>query len=328
VIHREPGLWACTCLALCVAGPTVQAEPFLVRDQNPLIRGVYLPLGRPVLPSDASWRQDLALTISNTTNIESRNGEELLVDGESTELRWNGSWRVARRWQLQFSIPVVHYSGGHLDSVIDDWHRLLGLPRGDRPLRPENELEFAYLAGQGASGAAIDITGSHTGIADSSIEAGFTALSTAATTIDVWLGLELPTGETHALTSNGAVDVAGWISGQWQLGRDWRLDATLGMSRPGSVDPLPLEASSVIPFGTVALSWDAGTRYGLAMQVDAHDSCVKDSDLDFLGAAVLLTIGGHYRTAGGWRFELAVTEDVRVGGSPDVAFYFGIRRQH
>ena len=69
----------------------------------------------------------------------------------------------------------------------------------------------------------------------------------------------------------------------------------------------------------------AGARYGLALQLDAHDSCVEDSELEFLGAALLLTVGGYYRGGSGWRFEFGVTEDVRVGASPDVAFYFGIR---
>ena len=273
---------------------------------------------------DATWQQDLTLTVSNTTNIEARDGEELLIDGETTELRWNGRWQMASRWQLQFSVPVVHYSGGRLDSTIDDWHRFLGLPRGDRPLQPENQLEYAY---QDAAGYSLDISASHTGLADSSIETGFTAVSSDAATIDLWFGVELPTGDTDALTSNGAVDVAGWISGQWRLAQSWALDATLGVARPGSVDPLPLDPNNVVPFGTLALSW-TGARYGFALQLDAHDSCVENSRLDFLGPATLLTVGGHYQTVGAWRFELAVTEDVRVGASPDVAFYFGIRRRH
>src|SRR5262249_25258386 len=153
-------------------------------------------------------------------------GEELLVDGEATELRWNGRWQLAKRWQLQVSIPVVHYSGGRLDSTIDDWHRLLGLPRGDRPLRPEDQLEYAY---KDASGDSLNVTDSHTGLADSSIEAAFTAVSTAAVTVDVWLGLELPTGETDVLTGNGAVDVAGWINAQWRLAPSWAFDATFGV---------------------------------------------------------------------------------------------------
>ncbi len=83
----------------------------------------------------------------------------------------------------------------------------------------------------------------------------------------------------------------------------------------------------MIPFGSIALGWEGGPAYGLAVQVDAHGSCVDDSDVEFLGSAALLTVGGHYSTRAGWRFELAVTEDLRAGASPDVAFYFAIRWQ-
>lgn len=297
----------------------------MVRDQNPLIRGVYLPVGRPATTADRSGRQDFTLTVSNTTNLDTNGNEELLVDGETTELRWSGDWPLSRGWQLQVSIPFVHYEAGHLDSMIDDWHRFLGLPRGDRPARPENQLEFSYWR---ADSARVDIGESHTSIGDTAIEIGYTALATDRSTLNLWLGVELPTGERSALSGNGSLDAAVWLSGARQLVERWQLDATLGIARPGSVEPLPLESRAVIPFGSVALGWDGGRGYGFALQVDAHGSCVDDSDVEFLGSAALLTVGGHYRTHAGWRFELAVTEDLRAGASPDVAFYFAIRRQH
>jgi hypothetical protein len=308
-----------------VAAQATLADPFLVRDQNPLLRGVYLPVSRPAMMPDRSWTQDFTLTVSNTTNIESRNGAQLLVDGESTELRWIGNWRLSRHWQMQLSVPFVHYGGGQLDSFIDDWHRLLGLPRGDRPARPEDELEFAYHR---ADGAGIDITDSHTGFADSSVEIAYTLMAAARGTVNFWVGVELPTGDRDALTGNGSVDAAAWMNGAWQLSTRWQLDATLGITRPGSVEPLPLTARAMVPFGTFALSWRGGASYGLSLQFDAHDSCIEDSNVEFLGAAVMLTAGGYYRGGNGWRFEFGASEDVRVGASPDVVFFFGIRRQH
>ena len=139
--------------------------------------------------------------------------------------------------------------------------------------------------------------------------------------------MELPIGERSALLGNGSVDAAIWLSGARQLAEHWQLDATLGITRPGSVEPLPLAAPGAIPFGSVALSWEGAPAYGLTLQIDAHGSCVEDSDLDFLGSAALLTVGGHFLFASGWRFELAVTEDLRPGASPDIVFYFALRHQ-
>ena len=204
----------------------------MVRDQNPLIRGVYLPVGRPATTADRSGRQDFTLTVSNTTNLDTNGDEELLVDGETTELRWSGDWPLSRGWQLQVSIPLVHYEGGHLDSMIDDWHRFLGLPRGDRPARPENQLEFSYWR---ADSARVDIGESHTGIGDSAIEIGYTALATDRSTLNLWLGVELPTGERSALSGNGSrgcgrvVERRPTIGGTLAVGRDtWNRPAGFG----------------------------------------------------------------------------------------------------
>jgi hypothetical protein len=84
---RDLGLLLLVAAAL-IAGsrPAAADEFFLVRDENPLIRGFYLPL-----PSDGRLTDgaDLSatLSISNTLNVENRPQESLLVDGESHTLR-------------------------------------------------------------------------------------------------------------------------------------------------------------------------------------------------------------------------------------------------
>jgi len=173
----------------------------------------------------------------------------------------------------------------------------------------------------------VDVTDGQTGVGDAALEVAYTMLATNRSTINLWMGLELPIGERSALTGNGSLDAAIWLSGARQLAERWQLDASLGIARPGSVEPLPLAAPGAIPFGSVALSWEGGPAFGLTVQLDAHGSCVQDTDLDFLGSAALLTVGGHFLFGSGWRFELAMTEDLRAGASPDIAFYFALRRQ-
>src|ERR1700693_4480260 len=104
-------------LFVAYAGELRAEEFFPTRDENPMLRGFYLPL-----PSDS--RADAGATvaatfsIANGLNAERRSTEELLVDGESDTLRLSYENSMAPAWRYRFSVPVVHDSGGFLDSPI------------------------------------------------------------------------------------------------------------------------------------------------------------------------------------------------------------------
>jgi len=90
-----------------------------VRDENPLIRGFYLPL-----PSDSRSTdgQSLSATLSltNTLNVESRPHESVFVDarGRPAPDYENTLWQS---WRYRFTVPIIHYSGGFL-TPLDRWH--------------------------------------------------------------------------------------------------------------------------------------------------------------------------------------------------------------
>src|ERR1700680_4222581 len=89
------------------AGPLRAEEFFATRNQNPLLRGFYLPL-----PSDA--RQDAAAALSgnmlvtNTHNDESNSHESVLVHGESTALDLTYENALSPRWRCRFTVPIIH----------------------------------------------------------------------------------------------------------------------------------------------------------------------------------------------------------------------------
>jgi hypothetical protein len=103
------------------------------------------------------------------------------------------------------------------------------------------------------------------------------------------------------------------------------LDARAGLVRQGSAAPLPLEARDWAPFGSVGAAWNVTPALGLRLQVDAHGRMVEASNLRFLGDAVQLTLGAEYRSAGGWRWQVALSEDVLVDASPDFAIQLGVQ---
>ena len=52
-----------------------------------------------------------------------------------------------------------------------------------------------------------------------------------------------------------------------------------------------------------------------------------DTGADLDGDAVVLSLGGRYRTAAGWAFDFGFSEDLRVDASPDIVFLLGVRRE-
>ena len=295
-------------------------EFFPVRDENPLIRGFYLPL-----PSDGRTTdgQSLSATLSimNTLNVESRPQENVLVDGESDVLRLTYEDTLWQSWRYRFTVPIIHDSGGILDSVISDWHRFFGLPQGNRPFYPKNQLAYFY-SGRGH----VDITQSQTGIGDISGDIGWYAADDAHRTVSFWGGLAAPTGSASKLTGDGAWDGAVWAHGALRWPK-WQLAAELGLAQPFGDEIFAGNAHKTSVFARFAATRALGSLWSLRAQLDGQSRRVADSDIRLLGPSLELTIGAVRRLGDRWRLEFGFAEDAAVNTAPDITFFLGIRRQ-
>jgi uncharacterized protein DUF3187 len=306
--------------AFIISGSAQADEFFLVRDENPLIRGFYLPL-----PSDGRLTDgaDLSatLSVSNTLNVENRANESLLVDGESHTLRLSYEDALYQSWRFRFTVPIINDSGGFLDSTIDHWHRWFGFNPGNRPFYPQNELVYSY-SGRGS----IDLTRSQTSIGDVSGELGWYPIDDAHRTFSVWGGLEAPTGSVAKLTGDGAWDGAVWAHGalRWP---QWQLAAELGMTQPFGDEIFAGAAHRTSLFARFAATRALGSAWSLRAQLDGQTGRVEDSSLRFLGPSLQLTVGAIRRLGQSWRIEFGFAEDAAVNTAPDITFFLGIRRQ-
>jgi hypothetical protein len=295
-------------------------EFFLVRDENPLVRGFYLPL-----PSDGRLTDganlSATLSISNTLNVENRPQENLLVDGESHTLRLSYEDALYQSWRFRFTLPIINDSGGFLDSTIDHWHRWFGLNPGNRPFYPQNELVYSY-SGRGN----IDLTRPQTSIGDISGELGWYPIDDAHRTVSLWGGLEAPTGSVAKLTGDGAWDGAVWAHGalRWP---QWQLAAELGLAQPFGDEIFAGAAHRTSLFARFAATRALGSAWSLRAQLDGQTARVEDSNLRFLGPSLQLTVGAIRRLGRSWRIEFGFAEDAAVNTAPDITFFLGIRRQ-
>ena len=307
-------------LLLIAPGMACADEFFLVRDENPLIRGFYLPL-----PSDSRTTdgQSLSATLSimNTLNVEDRPNESVLVDGESDTLRLTYENSLFQSWRYRFTLPIIHDSGGFLDSVIDDWHRWFGFNPGNRPFYPKNEIVYFY------SGAGrVDITQSQTSIGDISGEMGWYPIDDAHRTVSFWGGLAAPTGSVSKLTGDGAWDGAVWAHGALRWPK-WQLAAELGVAQPFGDEIFAGNGHKTSVFARFAATRALGSLWSLRAQLDAQSGRVEDSEIRLLGPSLQLTIGAVRRLGEHWRLEFGFAEDAAVNTAPDITFFLGIRRQ-
>jgi len=297
------------------------ATPFPIADQNPLTRGFYHPLPTGGRLQTFDNGSQFLLSVANTTNMNRRGGERLLVDVESTELRWLWARKLNNDWSLRASVPLVHYGGGIFDPVIDGFHRMFGLPAGSRPLRAENQLAIEYSSPTDS----IRADQSYTGIGDASFEVGHQLIDRRAFALSAWSGIELPLGSSRNLAGDGALDAGAWLSGAWQPRARWSISGTMGCTWQGAGDLLADERAGSVGFQNVAGRWDANDRLYLQAQLDMHDSYLSSTRMPLLGAATVLTFGGGYRSRSGWRYGFAISEDLKVNASPDVVFQFTVQ---
>jgi hypothetical protein len=305
-------------LSLAAAGALRAGEFFPVRDQNPLLRGFYLPLPSDAR-SDAGAALSATLLVSNTLNVESNSHESLLVDGESAVLDFTYENALSQSWRYRFTVPIVHDSGGVLDSVIDAWHETFGLSRGYRPFYPKKQLDYSY-----SGNASVDLDHSHTSLGDVVADLGWYAVDDARRTLSLWAGLKAPTGTVSDLTSDGAWDGAAWLhaAARWPK---WQLAAELGVAQPFGDEIFAGMAHRSSMFARFAATRAAGSSWSLRAQLDAQTGHVGGSDLRFLGPSLQLTLGAARRLRGRWHLEMGFTEDVAVNTAPDITFFLGIR---
>ncbi len=297
------------------------AAPFSVRDQNPLLAGFGLPLAMPSRIRN-EWTASLDVYWGSTALTQEVGDEAILLDAETREARLTLQGPISGRFAWQLQLPYRYTGGGNLDSFIDSWHDFFGLAEGARPLLPKDQTNIMYAR----SGARhIDMRSSASGLADIQAALGYSMYDTPDSALMAWLSVELPTGDEYDLTGNGATDVSLLVSGQHRLNERWSVFGQAAGTWIGDSDLLPIQQRSVVWSAMAGVSVAAWRGLSLKAQIDAH-TAAYDSELDILNEAVVLTVGGDYRFASGWRLDLGVSEDLAVEHSPDVVFVMGFKR--
>ena len=305
---------------LCLLGSLASAASLPVRDQNPLLAGFELPSVLPSqLPESGTWSFDTSFAWANTALVQVGPREQIIVDAETRELRLAFARSFDSGFTVRMELPFRETSGGSLDDFIDEWHEFFGLPEGARPTLDHDDLRLFY---ERDSATLINTRSRQSGIGDVSLQVGRRIGDGPFTG---WVGVKLPTGDADRFTGSGSIDAMAAIAVEHALADRYVVFAQAAGSWLGNGDRLSAQQKRLAWSGVAGLSARAIGNLKLTLQVDAH-TAVFDTNEDFLGDSVLLSIGGSYPIGNAWDLSFAVVEDIAVESAPDVTFLFQLKR--
>lgn len=300
--------------------------PLNIGNRSPFVAVFISPQLIAIPPQAGAHQWSIVLDGASHSLIETQASQNLALDGETwrAELAW--SFRPAARWVLHASIPWLSHSGGQLDPLIDQWHKLTGLPDGERPGQPRNRLEFMLQT----PNESLRLGSAANGPGDLTLGTMYRWSTTASSQTWIHADVKLPTGSISKLTGSEGTDIALSLEHRriLMLGRHrTELAMLTGFIRTGSMGKLARLQKPQQTFATV--HWGAKPASGLAPELQLRwRSATYTSATDHLGEAALAIDGGlRWRTRHGV-FQAGISEDIKVDSAPDVGFYLRFTRPH
>ena len=296
-------------------------------DNGPLTGSFGIPDstegGRLLSAGKSAW--DLSVTLANHSVDDSRSTETLYLDGETTRIEFRYRIGIGDKLELGVELPYVTHQAGRLDSMIDTWHKWFGLPKGFRPGREQDILDFRYADG---TGAIIDLNRNSQGIGDARLFGGWQLTATDRYQVALRFGAKFASGDSSELHGSSGMDLSLGLAGDAisllgieNLNGFYRLHAI----RIGEPDLLADRYKEWVSYISAGVGLQVSDRIELRLQ-GASRSAIYESATRNLGAsATTVTVGGNILIFNNYELSLGVSEDVDARTAPDVAFQIALR---
>ncbi len=291
-------------------------------EMGALARGFALPgLGRPEVLPGGALQQRIYLNDTNEYVSTGNSNESIVIDGEATQLSYDLHYGITDRWEAGVFVPLLSQGGGILDPIIQNWHRLWGLPNGGRDQAPKNRYLYQYTRnGQ----QLLDVSQGSVTFGDVRISTGYSL----ADHLTARAMLQLPTGDSSHLSGNGAAGGAAWLDGGLPLGGFFKwltLYGSLGYSYTATGNVLPDLQKNGLAFGAAGFGLRFTPRWDAKVQVYFHAAPYKDSQLAALDhIAAPLTVSTSYRITPKTAISLGFQEKANIYASPDFGVFLGL----
>ena len=295
------------------------AAGYATRELNPMLQPVFLPSLVPVSTANG-WRVDHSVFVTNTLQKQDQGNESLIIDTENYRYELDISHR-RDNWLTQVNVPLMANRSGQLDSLIEGWHDLFGLPNGNREKFPRDELNVEYTRDGIVE---YSQTKSSSGLGDIAVSIGYESAGGTR----YFAGLELPTGSASDFTGNEAIDLAFWLTREARINADINVYGMLGISFPG--DDGNLQGLLVDQIWVAQLGFDYRfyDNFIATAQLDMHGETIEDSKLRAFRESFQIQLGlGFLKLIENHRLDLFFSEDILVGSAPDITFGLRLARE-
>lgn len=326
-----PVLSALLLLPLTARGAAI--TPFYTQNQSPLALIFGLPAADDAaILAKGEFSGLLAADVANNFATDAKNGESILLDGESYRVNLACRYGISKGVEGGIDIPYVGIGGGVFDGFIEGWHSFFGLPQEGRPEAPRNRLRYSYVK-NGQTRLLLDDSGSGPG--DIRLSGGVQLYDDQRPNprrLALRASLKLPTGESAGLRGSGSTDFALWLTGadDWQLpalGHLTLFGAAGGMAMTDG-DVLRDQQRNLAGFATLGFGWGPAHWIDVKAQLSGHTPFFQGSELRELARPALqVIVGGTLHFSDRTSLDIGVSEDAAVNTSPDVALHLALRRR-
>lgn len=291
------------------------------RDQNPMLQAYYLP-GIDI-QEDSGWHISHSLYITNTFQKEDTGNESLLIDVENYRYDFSLAYQN-ENWRIGATLPLISNTGGSLDSAIEKWHDIVGLPQGGRL---ENIDDQIYLSYTRDGNVLFEQSSSESDIGDLALSFNYRLLQNEKGITELGAGVELPTGKIDSNSGNEEIDFAIWLNRLHRFSSHSRIYGSLGVSLPGKGGQLKQYLKSQIWFSQLGTEYDFTNAITGIMQFDLHTAALKNSELKAFNNSLQIQLGLQFKNwFENYHVDLFFSEDILVGSAPDITFGLRVSR--
>ncbi len=202
-------------------------------------------------------------------------------------------------------IPVIYNWKGIFDSIIENYHNIIGVDNGGREFRLDNQFAFRF--------GSLNLTGPEMGLGDVKVGVNIFKIGDISNFRFAFsLFCKLPTGNAAKGLGSGSFDIGAQVSFSNNFDR-FQLDYGFGFINPGSPDERLNTTLNSMGFGYMAVSTrvyrDVQAVVQLYLSSSPYDTGYNRLD-DY---QAMLTIGAIWRD---WQFSFS--EDVFTYTAADI----------